>query len=110
METIIASNSSKSAVAIAHGFFEKVTSVLAIENCFRHGGGLELYAELAAFADISAKLQYQAIQSACQFPDIYAYEIDGNFGEYLATRVKEQTYDKELAIDCKPPSISARYY
>lgn len=99
MESILASHSSKSAIAIAHSFFEKVTSVQAVENCFRQGGGLELYAELAAFADMSAKLQYQAIQHGCLFADIYAYEIDGEFGEYLASKVIHQNYDKELAVD-----------
>jgi hypothetical protein len=99
METIIASHSSFSAVAIAHGFFHKVTSVEAIENCFPQGGGIELYGEIALFADISARLQEQATKANCDFPAIYAYDVDGDFGEYLASKVKEQTYDKELAID-----------
>lgn len=98
-KNMIASHISQSAIAIAHSFFQKISSTQAIENCFRHGGGVELYAELAAFADISANLQYQAVVNGCMFPDIYLYEVDGEFGEYLAHKVAEQTYDKELAID-----------
>lgn len=87
---------SHSAVAISARVFESAGTE-ALRGFFDQGGMVELYAEIAYFAEVSAQIALNACLNKLEFPSCYAYDVDETFGDYLAEVFKTGYYKKETA-------------
>lgn len=67
-----------------------------LSSYWKDGGIVELYAEVEQYAELSGNIALNAHPDVI-YPGVYCYEVDEEFGRYLAVELIAGTYEHDRA-------------
>ena len=58
---------------------------------------IDFLGEVGTFAELSARIAFECAEQDIEFPGVYIYDVDMEFGEYMASEIIAKTYTIEGA-------------